>query len=130
MERLTHVYDYTGNQIFFDQYVLDYSKNFIKLSYEQYFQAVETISAPPLIIELNINSPMRYYFSEIEKDNFLLIGVKFRNGFWKVNEYFENSSQSFVRTLLKEYFKGGSISILLQNEILDDEMGNLLKSLL
>jgi hypothetical protein len=130
MKRLTHVYDHTGNQIFFDQYILDYSKNFIKTSNEQYFQAVETISASPLIIELNINTPMRYYFSEIEKDNFLLIGVKFRNGIWKVNEYFENSSQSFVRTLLKEYFKGGSISILLENEIINDEMGNFLKSLL
>src|SRR5687767_11156559 len=130
MKRLTHVHDYTGNQIFFDQYVLDGLKNSIELSNEQHLQAVKTISAPPLIIELNNSSPIRYYFSSIDMGNFLVLGVRFINGMWNVNEYFENPSASFVHTMIKQYLQGGSISVYLENESIDDEMENLLKALL
>jgi len=124
MDKLTHVYDCTGNLIFFDRYVLDDNKRSIKLSDDQYLIAVETIAAPTLIIELNNNCPVRYYY-RANGDRSLILGVKFSNGIWQVNEYIENTTVSFLLTRLKQHLRDGQITIYLENEMEDNALGNL-----
>jgi hypothetical protein len=56
-------------------------------------------------------------------DEFLLIGVNLTNCLWKVYEYYENPSASFMLTLLKKYLQVGSITIYLENENVGDDLG-------
>jgi hypothetical protein len=124
MDRLTHVYDCTGNLIFFDQYILDCQNNPIKLSQDQYLQTVEMLSAPTLIFELNKNSPARYYYRATGLNKPLIIGVHFSNGMWTLKEYFENTAVSFLLTLLKQRLQDGRVTIYLEDEIVDDDLGS------
>jgi hypothetical protein len=127
MDRLTHVYDCTGSLIFFGQYVLDCQNNSIKLSNDHYLQAVEVITAPTLIFELKRACPVRYYYRAIGLHKPLLLGVNFSYGLWKLNAYFENTSVSFLLTLLKQHLQDGSITIYLENEMEDNALGGLYK---
>lgn len=123
MDRITHVYDCTGSIIFFNQYILDCENNPIKLSQDQHLQAVGTITAPTLIFELNKNCPVRYYYRSIGLDKPLLIGVNFSNGMWQLKEYLENTSVSFLLTLLKQRLQDGKVTIYVEDEIVDDDLG-------
>ncbi|OQP49772.1 hypothetical protein A4H97_28185 [Niastella yeongjuensis] len=124
MDRLTHVYDCTGNLIFFDQFVLECQDHAIKLSQDQYLQSVETLSSPTLIFELNKNCPTRYYYRGIGLEKPLIIGVQFNNGMWAVKEFCENASVSFLLTLLKQRLLDGQVTIYVDNEIEDNALGN------
>jgi len=123
MDKITHVYDCTSNLIFFDQYVLDCQNNSMKLSQDQYLQAVGAISAPTVIFELNKIFPVRYYYRAIGLNKPLLIGVNFSNGIWQLKEYLENTSVSFLLTLLKQHLQDGNVTIYVENEIVDDDLG-------
>jgi hypothetical protein len=116
MVRTSHVHDGTMNLIFFDQYVTDDKKEFMKLSNEQYLKAVKTICAPAIIIELK-DWKIRYYYRAICWDKTVLIGVSFINGIWLVKQYYENPSGAFVLTLLKSYLVQGDKIVFLQNEM-------------
>ncbi|MFL5743944.1 MAG: hypothetical protein ACJ751_04725 [Niastella sp.] len=123
MDRITHVFDCTGSLIFFEPYVLDYLNDPIKLSQDQYLQAVGTISVPTLFFELNKNCPVRYYYRTNGLDKPLLIGVSFCNGIWQLKEYLENASVYFLLTLLKQRLGNGNVIIYVENEIVDDDPG-------
>lgn len=121
MDHITHVYDCTGNLIFFGQYISDCQNNTIILSQDQYLQAVETISAPTLIFELNKSNPTRFYYRSLGLSKPLLIGVYFNNGIWKLKEYLENTSVSFLLNLLKQHVQDGNITLYLEDEMADPD---------
>jgi hypothetical protein len=124
IDRLTHEYDCTSNLIFFDKYILDDDKNSIKLSNDQYLLAVETISAPIMVFELNISYPIRfYYFTNGSKS--LLLGVHFINGMWKAKEYIENTSVSIFLTRLNQHLQDGKITVYIKNEFEENALENL-----
>lgn len=58
-------------------------------------------------------------------DRALILGVKFSNGMWQVNEYIENTTVSFLLTRLKQHLRDGQITIYLENEMEDNALGNL-----
>jgi hypothetical protein len=122
MDRITHVYDCTGNLVFFEQYILDCQENSIKLSQDQYLQAVNVISTPTLVFELNKNNPVRYYYRAVGLSKPLLIGAWFSNGMWRLKEYLENTSVSFLLTLFKQHLQDGNVTIYLEDEIVDPDL--------
>lgn len=91
-ETLYHVYDCCNTLIFIDQFVYDNDYNLIKITKEQYSEIVKTVEDPGMTMEISYRCRMRYYFREIAWNQTLLIGVKYENGIWKVDEYFENAS--------------------------------------
>ncbi|WP_205509963.1 hypothetical protein [Longitalea arenae] len=124
MERLFHVYDYTNNLLFLDDYVLDDKNDLMRVTGEHYTKVVKTVSSPAIIIELNGTCQMRYYFRAICWDKTLLIGAKLINGTWMINEYFENPSGYFVLTLMKKNLLEGRITLIQpdKNAIMTSEL--------
>lgn len=113
MERLSHVYDYEGSMIFIYQNALDDKSNLIKISEQQYLDAVQAILAPEMIIVLN-NGRTKYYYHSFCRDKSILVGVIYTNGLWEVQELLENPSGLFMLTLAK---KGLLEALRLENEI-------------
>ena len=94
------------------------------LSQDQYLQAVETISAPTLIFELNKINPTIFYYRSLGLSKPLLIGVYFTNGIWKLKEYLENTSVSFLLTMLRQHLQDGNITLYLEDEMADPDQLN------
>ncbi|WP_207515805.1 hypothetical protein [Longitalea luteola] len=116
MERLLHVYDCTNSLLFFEDHVLDEKNELINVSAEHYTKTVRTISSPAIIIELNGDARIRYYFRAVYWDKTLLIGARLINGTWIIKEYFENPSGYFVLSLMKKNLLQGSVTLIQTNE--------------
>lgn len=112
MEQLSHLYDYTGNLIFIYQNALDNNNNPVKISEDQYMNAVQAILAPEMTIVLN-NGRTHYYYRSICLDKTLLVGVIYTNGLWELQELIENPSSSLMLTLAR---KGLLEAYRLENE--------------
>lgn len=123
MDQLSYVHDRTSNLIFLDRYVSAGHEMIIELSDEQYTQAAKTIAESALIFEMN-NCFRRLYYRPFGQYDFLLIGVLFTNGIWKVKEYFENPSAFFLLALFKRYLLHNNITIYRQKEFVDDFFGS------
>lgn len=125
MERLFHAYDCTNNLIIFNQYAYNDKLELIKILNEEYVKATKALSAPTLIIEFFTTCKTRYYFRTTSWGGTVLIGVTFSNEIGQVKEYCENPSGSSMLTLLKPYLIKGTISIILQDEFIDNTLEDL-----
>lgn len=122
MEQTSCVHDSTSNLIFLNDNVFTYDEKKEHLSDEQYKQLARSISSSALIFEPN-GAEKRYYYRPLNEKKCLLVGANLQNGVWKVKEYFENPSCSFMLTFFKKFLLSGSITVYLHNEIGNEYFG-------
>jgi hypothetical protein len=110
MDRLYHVYDCKGTLIFCGEYALNDKKKCLKLSKQQYAKTIKCLTTPTIIIESNSGLTC-YYYRAISMQETLLISADHSYGIWKLKEYIENPTGSFVLSLIKDNLREGNLGL-------------------